>query len=462
VTLSLLALLLAADPCAPIERSAPDAALAQVYARVARGEEARGASATAWRMAAQLEPEGGAAQKELERLCAGESAFERGQARFNDHDCRGALPLLRQARGGPEDGPAALLEGICAWELNDDAGAIEALNVARSDPQLAPTAELFLGLLALRQGDNRSALARLRTAAGSQSEALRSTAAQLLRLADRKERLVFDAAAEAGYDSNASLSPFVTVLPGGADDAFAAATASVTFRPWADDGPYLLVGGGYRKQVRFPESDVGLAAGTLGWELALGRVRASLDYGLDFVSLGATPWMLRQRGTARALVPAGPAVLSAEYVLAHEALWAESVKADSGLRHLGRVAASFRLSNHLLEVSALVTRALGATADRSFTEGGGALRWVVRPLARLDFEAAIGARWRTFDAVDPDLLVRREELQLDALLGADWELNQSLTLFVALEGRRLLSSVGALTYTRLAASAGLRFSLGVW
>ena len=87
---------------------------------------------------------------------------------------------------------------------------------------------------------------------------------------------------------------------------------------------------------------------------------------------------------------------------------------------------------------------------------------MVQPHARLDLEAALGARWRGFDAVDPDLLVLRQELQLDARVAASWELNASLALFVALEGRRVSSSVGALTYTRLGLSAGLRFSVGVW
>ena len=468
MTLPLLAMLLAADPCAPLERSAPDGALAAIYARVAQEEERRGAreaSATAWRAAAQLQPPGGPAEQALARHCREAeqaTAFELGQQRFNAHDCRGALPLFRQARGGPEDAAAALLEGICAFERADDAGALAALTVAREDPQLAETAELFLGLLALRQGDNHAALARIHTAASSDSPALRSTASQLLRLAARQDRLVLEAAVEGGYDSNALLAAHATVLPGAAQDAFAAGTASVTFRPMADSGPYLLVGGGYRKQVRHPQSDVGLATGTLGWEVKLGPARASIDYGLDFVSLGATPWMLRQQGTLRGLVPLGAALLSLEYALRYEELWPESVRDDSGLRHAGRAGASFHLSHHLLEVSALATRTVGVTAERSSIEAGGELRWVVRPLARLDFEAAVAARWRGFDAVDPELGAKRQEVQIDGLLGANVELTRSLTLFVVLGVQRVASSVGALTYTRLNASGGLRFSLGVW
>lgn len=462
MSLPLLPLLLAMGPCDPIDRVAPDPALASVYAKVAREEERHGAheaSVAAWRMAAQLEPPGGPAEQALRRGC---TAFERGQDLFNRRDCPHALPLLRAARGGPDDAEAALLEGICAWELADDAGAIAALGVARGDPQLLPTAELFLGLLSLRQGDSRAALAQMRSAARSDSEALRSTAAQLIRLADRKDRLVVEAAVEGGYDSNALAVAFATVLPGGADDGFVAATAGVTFRPLADSGPFLLVGGGYRKQALFSQSDVGLGTGTLGWEVELGRVRASLDYGLDFVSLGAAPWLLRQRGTVRALAVFGPTILSGEYSLRHEALWAESVKADSGLRHAARLSASLLFANQVLELSAVFTRALGTTADRSSIEAGGELRWLLRPSARVDLEAALGARWRGFDAIDPDLLVMRREVQLDARLGANLALNQNLSLFIALEGRRVSSSVGALTYTRLEASAGLRFSMGVW
>ena len=106
------------------------------------------------------------------------------------------------------------------------------------------------------------------------------------------------------------------------------------------------------------------------------------------------------------------------------------------------------LASHLLELSAVVHRTLGTTADRSSIEAGGELRWVVRPLAHVDVEAAVGARWRGFDAVDVDLLVTRQEVQLDAHLGTAWELNENLRLFVALEGRRVSSSVAALTGNR--------------
>lgn len=460
--LSLVTLVLAAGPCAPVERRAADARRSQLYAKVARGEAGRGAteaSVVAWRLAAQLEPnEDGEAGQALRRLCS----FEQAEALFAAGDCRSARPLLTAARGGPDDAPAALLDGICAFEQGDDAAALGALTVASADPLLADTAGLFLGLLALRRGDSRTALARLDAASGAQSPALRSTAAQLLRLAGRKERLIIDAAAEAGYDSNASLVAFPTVLPGGADDGYAAVTAGLTLRPLGDEGPYLLMGGGYRKYGRFGPSDVGLATGTLGWELEVWRLRASVDYGLDFVALGGAPWLLRQRGTARAVLPLGALLLSAEYLLRHDALLAQSALAETGFRHAGRLALSLRAGPQTLEVAGVITRMLATTAERTSTEGGAELSWQVRALPRLTVEAGVSVRARVFDAMDPELLATRRDVQLEAQLGADFELTAALRLFAVFEGRRLWSSVPALTHTRLAASAGLRLSLGVW
>ena len=280
---ALVSTLLAVGPCAPVEPKPPDAELASVYAAVAAEEEAQGATdaaAAAWRSSAELDPDAGVATHALTRLCREEQArvdFEAGLALFESGDCPAALPRLEAARVGVDAAPAALMVGICAYELSDEPRAIEALLVARALPALAATADLYLGLIALRGGEPTAAAARLRSVSLDPGEGLHSLASELLALTERRERLVIDGALEAGYDSNAPLAAFATVLPGGGDDAMGSASVNLSLRPLRANGPYLTVGGAYRKYLRFPSYDVGLVGGSLGGSLTLGRLSGSVD-----------------------------------------------------------------------------------------------------------------------------------------------------------------------------------------
>jgi hypothetical protein len=273
---------------------------------------------------------------------------------------------------------------------------------------------------------------------------------------DSIHRVIVDAAFEAGYDANPTASPTLE------SDGFASATANLTARPLGSSGPFLSLGGGYRKYVRFPQADLGLAGAAVGWQLSSQRLWASMEYGLDFVSLGASPWLLRNRAGVRLLLAIGAFVLSAEYGLRYDALLPIEFQLYSGMRHDGFLAGGVRLGPHRLELAALVTRAEGEVAERSFLEGGAELRWLFRASAAVDLWAALTARHRAFDGRDPDLGVVREELQFDALLRADWELTESLSLFGLMEARRLSSNVDALSYTRVAASAGVRLCAEAW
>ena len=134
----------------------------------------------------------------------------------------------------------------------------------------------------------------------------------------------------------------------------------------------------------------------------------------------------------------------------------------NGLRHAVRLAAAVRLGAQSLEVSGLLTRTLALAPERSSLESGAEVRWRAQVLAPLELEVALGARWRGFDVVDPDLGVIREELQLDGQLRADFELSDHLAIFIGLDARRVIANTASLTYSRLGASAGVRFSLGAW
>lgn len=462
---ALLPALLAVSPCAPVERAASNEGLAAVYAQVAQEEEAQAAweaAAAAWRSAAALESAGGTADLALKRLCAQEQAeldFEAGLDRFQAGDCPAALPRLEAARSGVDAAAASLLEGICEYELGKDTRAAAAFAAAGALPALRPTSNLYLGLIALRRGDESEATERLRAASVEPGDGLRSLAGPLLRTA---ERVVIDGALEGGYDSNATLGACPTVLPCGGDDGLASATVNLSVRPLRSNGPFLSVGGGYRKYARLSAFDVGLASGSLGWALAMDRVWASIDYGLDFVSLGAAPWLLRNRGTVRLLLAIGRFAVSAEYALRYDDLLAVDAQGYTGIRHAARLAVAVQLGVHLVELSGLLIRVQAAAPERASLESGGELRWTARPDPRWEVLVATGARWRGFDAVDPDLGVARAELQLDGQLRVDFELTANISPFVVVEGRRIFANVDALSYTRLSATAGVRLWLGVW
>ncbi len=465
---AVLQVLLAAAGCDAIDRTDPDEALAAVYAAVAQEEERLGAltaAAAAWRSAAALSIPGGVCDLALSRVCGEAQArldFEAGLERFKAGDCHAALPRMQAARSGTETTAAALLEGICDYELGDDASAITALEAAHAMPELQGTADLYLGLVALRRGDDPHAAQKLHAAAQGPTEGLRSLAAELLATVDTHQRLKIEGSIEGGYDSNATQLAYATALPGGGNDGFGAATVGAHLHPWGTNGPFLSVGGGYRKYVRLAQSDVGLGTGSVGWQLATQRTWASLDYGVDFISVGATPWLLRNRGTARLLLAIDRFAVSAEYVLGYDALQRIEAQGYTGFRHSARLAVAIRLGAHTLELSGLLIRSLAVAVERASVEPGAELRWTVRPGARWELSLAAGARVRNYDAVDADLGVARAELQLDGQLRADFELTQNLALFALVEDREVFANVAALSYTRVSGSAGIRLGWGVW
>src|SRR6185436_4599447 len=68
-----------------------------------------------------------------------------------------AIARFEALRAGRHDAAATLLEGICRYELGDDAQALPLLLEARKEPALSSSADLFLGLISLRRGDGQDA-----------------------------------------------------------------------------------------------------------------------------------------------------------------------------------------------------------------------------------------------------------------------------------------------------------------
>lgn len=407
MTGALLALLVAADPCGPVVRTASQPKAAAAYAKVA-GEEllrgAREAAVIAWRRSAELSAPGSPAEATLAQLCA----MDRARAAAEENDCVRVLSVVGAAVDGPESSEARALRTAC------------------------------------ESGSAREALLRLRGPA------------DVARRTERRDRLTADLSAEAGWDSNATSSP-----TGGADDGVAVGLGVLTFRPLGADGPFAIAGGGYRKQLIHGASDVGLATATVGWDQGLGPARVSLDYGLDYVALGGAPFLLRNRVTLLASVALGQARLSAEYAVRHELVFPDVARDDTGLRHAGELAGAVVLGPLAIELAGVASRGAGVTADRSYVEAGGELRAGFHR-GSLSVDALVGARWRGYDAVDPDFAVLRKETQVELRLEADWAFDAVFAVFVAGEGRWVASSVPALSYPRAGLSAGLRVKVGLW
>ena len=123
----LLAVVLAAsDPCAvptPGEPADPDGA--RSYVVVGEAEQAAGGIDTAriaFQEALRRDPSNQQARHGLDALCA-DARFEEGRRLLDSGDPRHAAVVLSQLRAVQPSPPAALLEGVARYQLQDTAGA---------------------------------------------------------------------------------------------------------------------------------------------------------------------------------------------------------------------------------------------------------------------------------------------------------------------------------------------------
>lgn len=183
--------LAAPDPCAPVAAAgAPDPSAAESYRAVGDAERAAGSrdtAAAAYRAALSRDPADARSRAALALLCADQArdgAFQRGLRRMESGDRRGAVAAFEEARAGGSDRSAALLEGICLYELGEDERARPLLAQAETDPAHRDAARFFLGLVALRAGRSADAAALLEASAADHR--LGPAALDLARLARAK------------------------------------------------------------------------------------------------------------------------------------------------------------------------------------------------------------------------------------------------------------------------------------
>lgn len=459
-----LALTVAAgDPCAPVSAGPDDPAAAAEYRAVGDAELSLGRRDTAeaaYRAAAARDPADAASRAALARLCAEsashEDLFEKGVRRMDDGDLRGAVAAFRDARAAGPDPSAALLEGICHYELGEDAEAEALLAQAERAPAHREEAAFYRGLVALRAGDGSGAVRLFESAASN--PALERLARDLARSAREEGRVVMSFVIESGWDSNVNLAPSGDALVARDSDGAVAIGAGLTWRPGRATGPYLRATGSLHEQLTLGAYDFGAVDGAGGWQLRHGRWWGLGEYGYGYRTLGGEPFvgahrLLASGGTTRGRVGLSATVLGR--VESYRGPWS----GFSGTLGRAEVRASVALG-----AAARVALAYGGGRDDtdddvlSYVDHGPTveLRVLLSRRTRLTFEA--GATFRRYDELDVAFGARRDDVLLDGLVAGELELARGWTARLGLLGRQSFSNVAAFDYAKVVPSLGLSYA----
>src|SRR5262245_33974485 len=125
---------IAADPCTPVEP-------AEEADRATDASDAPCRTATATAASSR-------AEEELDEAAIGELA-----RMVESGDCEGALRWITEMTASRSEPVVALFEGSCLFERGDLREARRALEHARTEPQLAESADLLLAVIAYREAD---------------------------------------------------------------------------------------------------------------------------------------------------------------------------------------------------------------------------------------------------------------------------------------------------------------------
>jgi hypothetical protein len=469
---SLLALALATiDPCsAPPPVGDPgDVSAAAVYRDVGDAERAAGAldtAAHAYRRALEADPADGGARAALSAVCAErakrgarvEDPFLDGVSRMEAGDCRGAAALFAQARARAEDASAALLEGICRYDLGEDA-AERLLVTAESAPEHRDTARLYLGLLALRRGATTDAAARFESVSGN--AALAPLAADLARAARRDGRLVLAVTAESGWDSNVNLGPGLPAGPEAESDAVVALAASALWRPRGQQGPYLRAAGSLREQTQLGAYDLGGADAAAGWQWVGRRAWLVAEYDFGYRSLAGDSFLAAHRALASGAVGLGRWAMGAVAFARHDD-YAGVYDPFTGWIAGGELRATRALASRVRVTAAYGIARVGArTSILTHVEQGPRVELRVDVSRAVRLAAAAAWSVRSYDAFDAVLAARRSDTYLDASLLGEWDLATRWTARLTLAARRADSNVSAFDYSKLAPTVGISYVLGL-
>jgi hypothetical protein len=455
----------ATDPCAPVSPApSPDPAAAAEYRAVAQSEQAAGAwdtAAAAWQKAAALDPRDGAAPDALAALCREGKATRPGGDPLHDAirlldagQYREAAELLRQLRRTRPGADAALLEGICRYELGEDGEASRLLREAETDPEHRDTARLYLGLLALRGGSALEAATLFDEAANNPS--LAALATDLSRSSRWEGPLVLSLKLEGGWDSNVSLAGTQggqSAMSGG--DAVAGLSAIAVGRPFGANGPYLRGAGALQQYARLDRYDLTSWEAAAGWRQWRGGTGFNAEYSFADRTLGGDAFLRTHRLLAAGSVALGTVALTGSWWGRKEdygPLWAPfsgwAQRADGRVTFAigarARIGAGWAWGRDDAGTSYLGWKEHGPRAD---------LRVVLGPRTRVAVEA--GYTSRAYTGHDPVVGVRLRESALDGAAALEWDLARRTTLRFSLLGRWSDSNYDPFDYKKVVPSAAI-------
>ncbi len=458
----------AADPCAPVDTSStPDPTTAAEYRRVGDAERRAGSRLTAklaYRSAVALDPADEASRAALAALCsdagAAEDPFRAGLARMDAGDLRGAIDRFREARRTAEDPAAALLEGICHYELGEEAEAAPLLRVAEGFPEHRDMARFYLGLVALRGGAFGEAASLFDAAAAN--PALGPVASGLARSARGDGRLVFSFVAESGWDSNVTLAPASGASVRPASDTAYALTASALFRPSGTVGPYLRASGTLHDQTTQNAYDVSGLDGAAGWQWTRPGRSLLTEYDYAFRTLAGARFLSAHRLLTSGFLQAGATTLAATYLLRFEDYPAAAYDAYSGIFQRIEARASWQLTPQLRASAGYGAGMDSAKASvLSFLEHGPRAEVRLAATRTLRFGLDLAATFRRYAELDATLTVRRLDRYLDGVAFGEVDLAPRWTARVSVQARKALSNVDALEYQRFVPTVGLAYVMGM-
>jgi tetratricopeptide (TPR) repeat protein len=456
------------DPCAPIEPApARDPVGAAAYREVGDAERSAGSTRTAmlaYRAAVARDPSDASSRRALSQLCSESShdAFQRGVSRMDAGDLRGAIAALREARAQGPEPSAALVEGVCHYELGEDAEARAALREAATASAHRQAADFYLGLIALREGEGGEAARLLDSAATNPGFA--PVASELARLARRSGKLVFSILAESGWDSNAQLAPGGTPISTSSDGSLSG-TVMGLYRPQGESGPYLRATGLYRGQVRFSDLDFGGVSGATGWQLGHADRGLLAEYDYDHRLLGGSSFLSAHRLLVGGWVPAGPFTFGASYLARFEsysAIGDTDYTPFSGTLQRADATVALRLGRSgRLTLGYHVARDGVEQTQLSWTEHGPGteLRFALARRLRVGVNAVVSRR--EYDALDASLGLTRSDTYVDVAALLEWDVGDRFTLRFSVDGRSASSNAAAFDYTRVAPTLGLAYVFGM-
>jgi tetratricopeptide (TPR) repeat protein len=471
MTLALVALGLAAlsatDPCASVTPApSPDRSAAADYRAVAEAERAAGGWETAvaaWRLAAALDPDDRRAPEALAEFCREGGAKSAPRDPVQDAiqlldagKYREAAEQLRMARRTGRDASAALLEGICRYELGEDAEAALLLREAEADPAHRDSARLYLGLVALRAGSATEAAALFDAARSNPSFA--SLASDLARSARWDGPLVLSLLAEGGWDSNVGLVGSQGAGGGMASsgDAVAGLSAVALARPLGANGPFLRAAGSLQKYARLDQYDFTsweAAAGGRFWRSGTG---VTAEYSFADRTLGGHSYLQTHRVLAAGAVGLGPVELSASWWGRWEN-YAATFDPYSGFAQRAEARASVALGSRArLGAGWILGRDDTDTSSLGWTEQGprADLRVVLGPTTRLAVEA--GGVLREYHGTGgAPITGRLTERILDGVAAFEWDLGRRVTARFSLLARLSNSNYDPFDYTKVVPSAAI-------